>query len=94
MADDTDVAFGQGVYADDGTKLGTVRGFDRHGFYVTVGAGVGALSGEHLTAGNPGEAERMWRRWACGEMGDIKELPKECPSCGAPKEDIYYWQED
>jgi rubrerythrin len=100
MADtDTDteadrVAFGQGVYTQDGTKLGTVRGFDEHGFYVTVEEGIEALSGEHLTAGNPGEAELMWRCWACGEMGDIEEIPDECPSCGAPREDIYYWQED
>jgi len=98
MADDTDaefqVAFGQGVYAEDGTKLGTVRGFDEHGFYVTVEDGIEALSGEHLTAGPPGEAELMWRCWSCGEMGDIGEIPEECPSCGAPREDIYYWQED
>jgi rubrerythrin len=36
----------------------------------------------------------MWRCWKCGEMGQIENIPDECPSCGAPKEDIYYWQED
>ena len=97
MSDSDDavsVAFGTAVYNDDGDQLGTIRGFDEHGFYVTTDEGIQALSGEHLTAGAPGEAELMWRCWACGEMGDIEEMPDECPACGAPKEDLYYWQED
>jgi hypothetical protein len=51
------VGFGTTVYDDDGVALGTVRGFDEHGFYVTTEEGIEALSGEHLTAGAPGEAE-------------------------------------
>ena len=39
----TDVGLGQSVYGDEGTELGTVRGFDEHGFYVTVTDGVEAL---------------------------------------------------
>jgi len=97
MSDSDDavrVSFGTAVYNDDGDQLGTIRGFDEHGFYVTTDEGIQALSGEHLTAGAPGEAELMWRCWSCGEMGDIEEIPETCPACGAPKEDIYYWQED
>jgi rubrerythrin len=95
MADnDTQVTFGQAVHAEDGTKIGTVRGFDEHGFYVTIEEGIEALSSEHRAAGAAGEAELMWRCWSCGEMGDIEAIPEECPACGAPKEDIYYWQED
>lgn len=38
-----------------------------------------------------GEAELMWRCWGCGEMGDIEDdLPEECPTCGARREDLYY----
>jgi len=90
----TDVDFGQTVYDDEGNQLGTVRGFDEHGFYVTTADGVAALSSEHITAGTAGQAELMWRCWECGEMGDVAEIPDACPSCGAPREDIYYWTED
>jgi hypothetical protein len=88
------VSFGTEVFDADGTRLGMVRGFDEHGFYVSTDEGIEALSGEHITAGPPGEGELMWRCWACGEMGDVGDLPEECPSCGAPKEDLYYWTED
>jgi len=27
-------------------------------------------------------------------MGKIENIPDECPSCGAGREEIYYWQED
>lgn len=88
------VAFGHAVFDEDGRKLGTVRGFDEHGFYVTTEDGIEALSAEHASTGSAGEAELMWRCWACGEMGDIEAIPDSCPACGAPKEDIYYWTED
>jgi rubrerythrin len=54
------------------------------------------MSVEHHRSGHElGEAELMWRCWECGEMGRIEsELPDNCPSCGAAKEDLYYWQED
>jgi len=89
-----EMSFGQPVYDDEGNELGTIRGFDEHGFYVTVEEGIEAMSSEHVSTGRAGEAELMWRCWECGEMGQIAELPEECPSCGAPKEEIYYWQED
>jgi hypothetical protein len=86
---------GQTVYAEDGSELGSIRGFDEDGFYVTVRDGVAAMSVEHERAGHEfGEAELAWRCANCGEMGDIEELPDECPNCDAPKEDIYYWTED
>jgi rubrerythrin len=94
QADQTRVSFGTRVYHEDGSELGRVRAFDEHGFYVTLEEGIEALSSEHVTAGNPGEATLMWRCWECGEMGQISDIPDECPSCGAQKEDIYYWQED
>jgi hypothetical protein len=89
-----DVGFGQSIYDDDGNRLGTVRGFDEHGFYVTTDDGVEALSSEHTATGAAGEAELMWRCWACGEMGDVTEMPEACPACGADREDLYYWIED
>ncbi|WP_459194518.1 DUF7130 family rubredoxin-like protein [Halosimplex sp. J119] len=93
--EETEIGFGQKVFDDEGNRLGTVRGFDEHGFYVTTDDGIGALSGQHLaTSAETGEAELMWRCWECGEMGDMEELPEECPSCGAAREEIYYWIED
>ena len=88
-------SFGQTVYDEDGDALGTIRGFDEHGFYVTVEDGIEALSSEHVSTGAAGQAELMWRCWECGAMGDIQaDIPETCPDCGAPKEDIYYWTED
>lgn len=88
------ISFGTEIFDGDGNKIGTIRAFDEHGFYVTVEEGIKSLSGEHITAGAPGEAELMWRCWECGEMGEIDELPKTCPACGAERESIYYWIED
>ncbi|MGB9987044.1 DUF7130 family rubredoxin-like protein [Salarchaeum japonicum] len=97
MADDSPtVALGATIYDEDGQKLGTVRGFDEDGFYVTTREGVESLSIEHERAGHEfGEAELTWRCSECGEMGDLHDgLPDECPSCGAEKEQLYYWTED
>jgi rubrerythrin len=85
---------GQTVYDGEGNALGTVRGFDEHGFYVTTEDGIEAMSAEHVSTGQAGEAELMWRCWECGEMGQIDEIPDTCPSCGAETESIYYWIED
>lgn len=90
------VGVGQTVYTESGRKLGTVRGFDEDGFYVTTREGIVSLSIEHERAGHEfGEGELMWRCSNCGEMGDLDEgMPDECPNCGVPREDIYYWTED
>lgn len=97
MADEEHrLGLGQPIFDADGERLGTVRGFDEHGFYVTAAEGIRALSTEHVRAGHEfGQAELMWRCWACGEMGQIRDdIPSACPGCDAPKEDLYYWQED
>jgi preprotein translocase subunit YajC len=83
---------GETVYDESGDRIGTVRGIDEHGFYVKADEDVTVLRGpsgrtEHSDA-------LMWRCWDCGEMGQIENIPEECPSCGASKEEIYYWQED
>ncbi|TYL40556.1 hypothetical protein CV102_03020 [Natronococcus pandeyae] len=37
----------------------------------------------------------MWRCGECGEMGRFRDdLPEECSNCSAPKEELYYWEED
>lgn len=92
--DAIDVGLGEAVFDGDGNQLGTIRGFDEHGFYVTTKEGIEALSAEHVTAGAAAEAELMWRCWQCGEMGDVEAIPDVCPSCGAAREEIYYWIED
>jgi rubrerythrin len=86
------VDHGTTIYDEAGHKLGTVRGFDEHGFYVTAVEGIELLPDESLSSDNT-EAV-MWRCWKCGEMGEISNIPEQCPSCGASKEELYYWQED
>jgi rubrerythrin len=87
---------GESVYDSDGNELGTIRGFDDAGIYVTMREGYEALSVEHARTGHEfGEGFLMWRCAECGEMGEIDDgIPETCPNCDAPKEDIYYWTED
>ena len=97
--DDMRVTLGGEVFDHDGRRLGTVRGLGEDGFFVTTREGVDALSGGHARSlPEFGEAELAWRCTECGEMGDLQDreegLPDECPNCGAPREDIYYWIED
>jgi hypothetical protein len=92
---ETHLTVGQTVYDDEGTKLGTVRGFDGDGFFVTTRDGIEALSVEHERAGHEfGGAELVWRCSQCGAVGELGDLPEECPDCAAPREDLYYWTED
>lgn len=86
---------GQAVYTQAGARLGTIRGFDEDGFYVTLRDDIVSMSIEHQRAGHEyGEAELAWRCDECGAMGDIDDLPDTCPDCGAPREAIFYWTED
>ncbi|WP_435063447.1 DUF7130 family rubredoxin-like protein [Halobaculum sp. EA56] len=90
------VGLGQRLFTEDGREVGTVRGFDEHGVYVTTREGIVSLSVEHERAGHEfGEGELMWRCSDCGEMGDLGEgMPEACPNCEAPREHVYYWIED
>ncbi|AUX10870.1 small CPxCG-related zinc finger protein [Halalkaliarchaeum desulfuricum] len=85
---------GQEIYDEDGNELGTVRGLDDNGFYVLAREETGTVP---LSKARDifGKAYVMWRCWECGEMGKIEDdLPDTCPSCGAQKEELYYWAED
>jgi hypothetical protein len=88
----TQVSLGDAVYDESGEQVGVVRGFDSHGFYVSAEDDVDILTDER--SGGAATDALMWRCWECGEMGQLGEIPEECPSCGAPREEIYYWQED
>ena len=90
------VTFGEAVYNAEGEVLGTIRGLEEGGFFVTTREGVESLSVEHARSGHDfGEAELMWRCTVCGEMGEIREgLPENCPNCGTEKENLMYWTED
>ncbi|TKX69118.1 rubredoxin-like domain-containing protein [Halorubrum sp. SP9] len=88
------VSIGQEVYNEDGERLGSIRGVDDDGFYVASPSGTDTLT---LTDARDvfGTAYVMWRCWECGEMGEIgDQLPANCPSCDAPREELYYWAED
>ncbi|NKE34628.1 hypothetical protein GWG54_02115 [Natronococcus sp. JC468] len=90
------LGFGTRIYTEAGTPVGRIRGFDEEGFYVTMREGLEGMSVEHVRSGQAfGEAELMWRCWECGEMGRLdSDLPRSCPSCGADREELYYWTED
>ncbi|SEQ80995.1 DUF7130 family rubredoxin-like protein [Natrinema salaciae] len=90
------LGFGTWVYTADGTEIGRIRGVDENGLYVTLRDGIEGMSVEHVRSGQAfGEAELMWRCWECGELGRLDhDVPDECPSCGADREDLYYWTED
>lgn len=90
------LSIGETLYNEEGEEVGTIRGMEESGVYVTTRDGVAGLSIEHARSGQSfGEAELMWRCTQCGEMGDIEEgLPDECPNCQSPKEDLMYWTED
>lgn len=90
-AEHNEVDFGQNIYDENGAFLGTVRGFDEDGFYVSADEDIALL--EEQSGGTHTDA-LMWRCWECGEMGQLGGIPETCPACGAVKEDIYYWQED
>lgn len=91
----TDITIGTTVYDEDGEALGTIRGLSADGFVVTTREGIDALSIEHERAGHEyGEAELVWRCDDCGEVGDIGNIPDNCPSCGADRTALYYWRED
>lgn len=99
MADEQNrprLGFGTTLYTEDGSAVGRIRGFDEEGFYVTLRDGLEGMSVEHVRSGHEfGEAHLMWRCLECGEMGDLDgEIPEGCPSCGAEREQLYYWTED
>jgi rubrerythrin len=94
--EEADVKLGTEVYDENGEKLGTVQGFDDQGFHVVTGDDIVSMSIEHVRAGHElAEGEMMWRCYECGHFGDLQDgFPEECPDCGAPKEDLYYYKDD
>ena len=55
------VDLGTTVYDTDGDQLGTIYGFDEHGFYITAADGVMVLSEE--TVSSEHAAALTWRCW-------------------------------
>lgn len=90
------LAFGQTLYDEAGRPVGTVRGMEKGGVFLSTRDGVEAMSVGHARSGHSfGEAELMWRCTNCGEMGEIEGgLPETCPHCGTEREDLMYWTED
>jgi hypothetical protein len=97
-ADPERLGIGTTVYTEDGRELGTVRGIDDdgNGLLVSLRDGVEAMSAAHVQAGGEyPRAELTWGCYDCGEIGPLREgLPEECPSCGAPRTELYYREED
>lgn len=91
-----EIDIGETLYTADGTPVGTIRGIESGGMFVTTRRGVEALSVEHVRSGHAlGEAELVWRCIECGEMGPIDGgIPESCPGCGMSRENLMYWTED
>lgn len=91
-----EIDFGETLYTGDGVPVGTVRGLDEEGVFVTAREGVEGLSIEHVRSGHAfGEAELVWRCMDCGQMGPIDgDIPDGCTDCDAPRESLMYWTED
>ena len=92
----TQVTVGQALYTQAGEPVGTVRGLEEGGVFVSTRGGVEALSIEHARSGHErGEAELVWRCMPRGEVGHIRRtVPDSCPSCGGPREALRYLTED
>jgi DNA-directed RNA polymerase subunit RPC12/RpoP len=94
----TSLSFGQTLYDEGGQPVGTVRGMEEGGVFLSTRDGIEGLSIEHARSGHSfGEAELMWRCLNCGEMGELDDedgLPEVCPSCGTERENLMYWTED
>lgn len=92
----TDLALGQPLYDESGARVGTVRGIEEGGAFLTTRDGVESLSVGHARSGHSfGEAELVWRCADCGEVGAIEGgLPGTCPGCGTAREALMYWTED
>lgn len=92
----TALSFGQVLYDDAGRPVGSVRGMEAGGVFLTTREGVESFSVRHARSGHAfGEAELMWRCLTCGEMGALGDtLPDNCPNCGADREELMYWTED
>ena len=90
------LSFGQVLYDESGHPVGSVRGMEAGGIFMTTREGVESLSIQHARSGHAfGEATLMWRCMTCGEMGRLKnELPENCPNCGVEREELMYWIED
>lgn len=90
----TETKIGSEVYDEDGEPIGTVKGFNSAGFFVASDSVPEGVDTERETSPAFGDAEILWRCAGCGEVGEIDDgLPGGCPSCDAPKTDLYYWTE-
>jgi Zn finger protein HypA/HybF involved in hydrogenase expression len=83
---------GETVFNKDGERLGSIAGFDQRGFRVVFEKNVTVHP--EARSSLSGEVELVWRCATCGEVGEIAEIPDECPGCDAPREELYYWIED
>jgi len=90
------LSFGQELYDEAGHPVGTVRGIESGGVFLTTREGVESLSVRHARSGHAfGEAELTWRCLNCGEMDALDDgLPETCPNCGTERESLMYRTED
>lgn len=101
MPDDSEAASrtqvlkpGQQVYNEAGRLIGVIQAVTETGVEVNTRSDVEALSLRQSSSVNLGEGYLVWRCSECGELGDIDQIPEQCPSCGASRENLYAYLED
>lgn len=95
MVDERHLSIGEGVYTSGGDRIGTIVDITGGSVQVKLDDDTTVTTKGHDERSlGYGEVELMWRCSRCGELGQIEEMPDSCPSCGADKEELYYWTED
>lgn len=86
------LGFGTRIDTEDGTQVGRIRGFDEEGSDVTMREGLEGMSVEQSARGRTSA-----RPTSCGAAGSVAKWAgstRSCPSaasCGAEREELYYW---
>lgn len=84
---------GEAVYDGDGELVGHIERTDTDVIHVVPADHVADSTPSEAARGY-GEADLVWQCGQCGEIGAIETMPDRCPSCQAPREEIYYLTQD
>lgn len=88
-------AVGDRVYTRDGMLVGRVERVGQEGILVEPAEADESAELPTSTADRAyGETTIIWRCGQCGEVGSVESVPDNCPSCDAPREELYYSTED
>lgn len=84
---------GDALYNSDGELVGHVDHIDANVIKI-IPTGEGEETAGSEAARGYGKADLVWRCGQCGEVGELDSMPDRCPSCDAPREELYYLTQD